>query len=103
MSTRTRYDRACLVRAIAQPQEELLKSPKVVRNNGEWYHRITPRFARKHPQYAPFIGMFLVCEMVDRLDQGAVVTETMVICEQIRMDRSLGHVGLKTGFRKSSR
>jgi hypothetical protein len=54
----------------------------LVTRNECWFRRLTPAFAKRYAQYKPFVGMFLVMECTDNLEQGAVVTETMILSEQ---------------------
>jgi len=62
---------------------------KLVRSNECWFQRITPAVAKRSPKYAPFVGMFLVQECTDHLEQGAVVPEGMIFAEQMRRSRQL--------------
>ena len=55
---------------------------RLVKKNECWFRRVTPAFAKRYAQYKPFIGMFLVMECTDNLEEGAIVTETMIFAEQ---------------------
>ena len=54
----------------------------VKKNQACFFRRITPALARKYPRYKTFIGFFLVMESTDHLEQGTVVSESMIYREQ---------------------
>ena len=54
----------------------------LVKKDQCFFRRITPAFAKRNPQYRPFIGFFLVMETTDHLDEGSVVSELMIYREQ---------------------
>jgi hypothetical protein len=64
-----------------------MREQKLVRSNECWFQRITPAVAKRFPKYAPFVGMFLVRECTDHLEQNAVGPEGMIFAEQVHRSR----------------
>jgi hypothetical protein len=58
---------------------------RLIQKNECFFKKITPALAKRQPQYAPFLGLFLVTESTDRLDAGAIVSDLMVFAEKLRL------------------
>ena len=65
-----------------------MRDQRLVLKNECWFRKITPAVAKRLPKYKSFVGMFLVTESTDHLDEGAVVTDLMIYAEQCYLQQT---------------